>query len=75
MGVSPFSFIGAEIKTSRTTTTAVDTAFGSAASFEYEATIDSLQNNTRGTPNGVITDAEAEQSLIRGAIALCRRSC
>ena len=73
VGVSPFSFIGAEIKTSRTTTTAVDTAFGSAASFEYEATIDSLQNNTRGTPNGVITDAEAEQSLIRGAIALCRR--
>ena len=41
VGVSPFSFIGAEIKTSRTTTTAVDTAFGSAASFEYEAAIDS----------------------------------
>ena len=39
VGVSPFSFIGAEIKTSRTTTTAVDTAV--AATFEYEATIDS----------------------------------
>ena len=73
VGVSPFSFVGTEIKTSRTTTTEVDVAVGSAASFEYEATIDSLQNNTRGNPNGVITDAEAEQSLIRGAIALCRR--
>ena len=39
VGVSPFSFIGTEIKTSRTTTTVVDTA--GAASFEYEATIDS----------------------------------
>ena len=73
VGVSPFSFVGTEIKTSRTTTTEVDVAVGSAASFEYEATIDSLQNNTRGNPNGVITDAEAEQSLIRGAIELCRQ--
>ena len=48
VGVSPFSFVGTEIKTSRTTTTEVDVAVGSAASFEYEATIDSLQNNTRG---------------------------
>ena len=40
-GGESFSFVGTEIKTSRTTTTAVDTAFGSAASFEYEATIDS----------------------------------
>ena len=53
VGVSPFSFVGTEIKTSRTTTTEVDVAVGSAASFEYEATIDSLQNNTRGNPNGV----------------------
>ena len=51
VGVSPFSFIGSEIKTSRTTTTVVDTA--GAATFEYEATIDSddsvskFYNNTK----------------------------
>ena len=75
VGVSPFSFVGSEIKTSRTTTTAVDTAVGSAASFEYEATIVSnFFNNSRGLTNGVITDAEAKQSLIMGAIELCKRS-
>ena len=53
VGVSPFSFIGTEIKTSRTTTTEVDVAVGSAT-FEYEATIDSddsvsnFYNNTNG---------------------------
>ena len=78
VGVSPFSFIGAEIKTSRTTTTAVDTAV--AATFEYEATIDSddsvsnFYNVTIGRTLQVITDAEAKQSLIRGAIELCKRS-
>ena len=76
--MSPFSFIGAEIKTSRTTTTAVDTAV--AATFEYEATIDSddsvsnFYNATIGRTLQVITDAEAKQSLIRGAIELCKRS-
>ena len=79
VGVSPFSFIGAEIKTSRTTTTAVDTAFV-AASFEYEATIDSddsvssFYNDSGNFFNSAITDAEAKQSLIRGAIELCKRS-
>ena len=74
VGVSPFSFIGAEIKTSRTTTTAVDTAFGSAASFEYEAAIGSnFINSSNGLTNGAVTDAEAQQSLIRGAIELCRQ--
>ena len=80
VGVSPFSFIGAEIKTSRTTTTAVDTAFSGVATFEYEATIDPndsvslFSNSTVALFNGAITDAEAEQSLIRGAIELCKRS-
>ena len=74
VGVSPFSFIGTEIKTSRTTTTAVDTVAG-AASFEYEAAIGSnFINSSNGLTNGVITDAEAQQSLIRGAIELCKRS-
>ena len=78
VGVSPFSFIGTEIKTSRTTTTVVDTA--GAASFEYEATIDSddsvskFYNNTNGRREQIITNAEAKQSLIRGAIELCKRS-
>ena len=73
VGVSPFSFVGAEIKTSRTTTTVVDTVAG-AASFEYEAAIGSnFINSTNGLTNGAITDAEAQQSLIRGAIELCRR--
>ena len=78
VGVSPFSFIGTEIKTSRTTTTAVDTAV--AATFEYEATIDSddsvsnFYNATIGRTLQVITNAEAKQSLIRGAIELCKRS-
>ena len=78
VGVSPFSFIGTEIKTSRTTTTVVDTA--GAASFEYEATIDSddsvskFYNNTNGRHEQIITDVEAKQSLIRGAIELCKRS-
>ena len=79
MGVSPFSFIGSEIKTSRTTTTVVDTA--GAATFEYEATIDSddsvskFYNNTNGRrTEQIITNAEAKQSLIRGAIELCKRS-
>ena len=76
VGVSPFSFIGAEIKTSRTTTTVVDTA--GAASFEYEATIDS-DYSVSGFMNQLglfqlITNAEAKQSLIRGAIELCKRS-
>ena len=78
VGVSPFSFVGTEIKTSRTTTTAVDTAFGSAASFEYQAAIDSSDGvseflNAIRNPNRIITDAEAKQSLIRGAIELCRQ--
>ena len=78
MGVSPFSFIGSEIKTSRTTTTEVDTV-DSAASFEYEATIDSDDSvsgfmNVSGGLNSVVTNAEAKQSLIRGAIELCKRS-
>ena len=79
VGVSPFSFIGAEIKTSRTTTTEVDVAVGSAT-FEYEATIDSddsvsnFYNNTNGRSEQIITNAEAKQSLIRGAIELCKRS-
>ena len=78
VGVSPFSFIGTEIKTSRTTTTVVDTA--GAATFEYEATIDSddsvskFYNITIGRNGQVITDVEAKQSLIRGAIELCKRS-
>ena len=80
VGVSPFSFIGSEIKTSRTTTTTVDTAFSGVATFEYEATIDPndsvslFSNSTVALVNGAITDAEAEQSLIRGAIELCKRS-
>ena len=75
-GVSPFSFVGTEIKTSRTTTTAVDVAF--AATFDYQAAIDSsdgvslFDNGTR-EPDRIITDAEARQSLIRGAIELCRQ--
>ena len=74
VGVSPFSFIGAEIKTSRTTTTEVDVVAG-AATFDYQATIVShFVNDSRGLTNGVITDAEAKQSLIRGAIELCKRS-
>ena len=77
VGVSPFSFVGTEIKTSRTTTTTVDTAFG-AASFEYQAAIDSSDGvseflNAIRNPNRIITDAEAKQSLIRGAIELCRQ--
>ena len=77
VGVSPFSFIGAEIKTSRTTTTAVDTAV--AATFEYEATIDSDDSvsgfmNVSGNFFKVVTNAEAKLSLIRGAIELCKRS-
>ena len=78
VGVSPFSFIGTEIKTSRTTTTVVDTA--GAASFEYEATIDSddsvsnFYNVSNGRLFQLITNAEAKLSLIRGAIELCKRS-
>ena len=78
VGVSPFSFIGAEIKTSRTTTTAVDTAV--AASFEYEATIDSddsvsgFVNDSGNFFNLAVTNDEAKLSLIRGAIELCKRS-
>ena len=73
VGVSPFSFVGAEIKTSRTTTTVVDTVAG-AASFEYEAAIGSnFINSSNGLTNGAVTDAEAQQSLIRGAIELCRQ--
>ena len=74
--MSPFSFVGTEIKTSRTTTTAVDVAF--AATFDYQAAIDSsdgvslFDNGTR-EPDRIITDAEARQSLIRGAIELCRQ--
>ena len=79
VGVSPFSFIGSEIKTSRTTTTEVDVAVGSA-SFEYEATIDSddsvsgFMNVSGGLTDSVVSNAEAKQSLIRGAIELCKRS-
>ena len=74
MGVSPFSFIGSEIKTSRTTTTTVDTAFSGVATFEYEVAIGSdFFNGSNGLTNGAITDAEAKQSLIRGAIELCRQ--
>ena len=77
VGVSPFSFVGTEIKTSRTTTTEVDTVAG-AASFEYQAAIDSSDGvseflNAIRNPNRIITDAEAKQSLIRGAIELCRQ--
>ena len=56
----------------------MDTA--GAASFEYEATIDSddsvskFYNNTNGRREQIITNAEAKQSLIRGAIELCKRS-
>ena len=56
----------------------VDTAV--AATFEYEATIDSddsvskFYNITIGRNGQVITDVEAKQSLIRGAIELCKRS-
>ena len=46
VGVSPFSFIGAEIKTSRTTTTEVDVVAG-AATFDYQATIVSHFVNSR----------------------------
>ena len=51
-----------------------------SASFEYEATIDSddsvsnFYNNTNGRSEQIITNAEAKQSLIRGAIELCKRS-
>ena len=80
VGVSPFSFIGTEIKTSRTTTTVVDTA--GAATFEYEATIDSddsVSNFYNATIRErfsiiTVTNAEAKLSLIRGAIELCKRS-
>ena len=79
VGVSPFSFVGTEIKISRTTTTEVDVAVGSA-SFEYEATIDSddsvsgFVNVSDTFFNSAVTHAEAKQSLIRGAIELCKRS-
>ena len=76
VGVSPFSFIGTEIKTSRTTTTLVDTSAG-AASFDYEAIIGpgfaQFTNSSAGFMDGAVTNDEAKLSLIRGAIALCRQ--
>ncbi len=73
VGASPYSFIGAKIKKS---TSAVVTG---TAAFEYQATIDNdpnvsgFENNTFGAINSSITDEEAKQSLIRGAIELCKQ--
>ena len=56
----------------------VDVANGTAT-FKYEAAIDSSDgvsgfSNVGAFTNAAITDAEAKQSLIRGAIELCKRS-
>ena len=69
VGISPFSFIGAEIKTSTTFEVVAGTA-----PFAYQATIDSnFLNDTVVFPNEGVTDDEAKNSLIRGAIELCKR--
>ncbi len=75
VGASPYSFIGAKIKKSTSTAVVVT----GAATFDYQATINNdpnvskFDNGSLGNTNAAITDEEAKQSLIRGAIELCKQ--
>ena len=74
IGISPFSFMGAEVKSSAKGVTQTAYRYDATEATTAQFGGISFQNGTSFVENGGISDAELAKALIAGSIELCKRS-